>query len=109
VPGHQRFHCACRQGGPYVREHQMAELQKDCVVVPDQRPVAVLWLEFWVRGSRNGCRTLDGAYQTVFLQKGAYLPVIAAALHTALTLKPVMSSIVRVQELRSAQLTVDRG
>jgi len=65
----------------------MAELQKDCVVVPDQRPVAVLWAEFWLRGSHNGCRTLAGTYQTVFLQKGAYLSVIAAALHPVLTLK----------------------
>jgi len=73
VPGRQRFDRARRQGGTHVRQRRVAVHQEDRLVVPDQRPVAVLRAELRVRGSHDGRRTLAGAHQTVFLQKGAYL------------------------------------
>lgn len=86
VPGHQRFDRARRQGGTHVRQHQVALHKEHRLVVPDQRPVAVLRAQLWVRGSHDGRRTLAGAHQTVFLQKGAFLQCLLVAAAAARSL-----------------------
>lgn len=76
LSGHQRLYSAHRHAGPDVRVHLLARNQEEHLVVPDSRPVAVLRAGIRLRGHRDGCRTVAGPHQTVFLPEGSVIIII---------------------------------